>query len=164
MFTLETLKIFGLGFVMMSLSSTSLASSKNWSESDCLALNIYFEARSEPIEGQLSVALVTLNRVKSKDYPNSICEVVKQYKQFSWYWDGKSDRPTEQLAWHQSQSMAKYLISHFNEFDGAIEFMDVTNGSIWYYNPEIVIPYWHDDSMITTRRIGNHLFLKRRRM
>lgn len=44
----------------------------------CLASNIYFEARSEPIAGQIAVAEVTLNRVTSQDYPNNICEVVLQ--------------------------------------------------------------------------------------
>ena len=44
----------------------------------CMALNIFFEARSEPIQGQIAVAEVTLNRVASDDYPNTICEVVLQ--------------------------------------------------------------------------------------
>ena len=44
----------------------------------CLALNMYFEARSEPIAGQIAVAEVTLNRVASPHYPNTVCEVVLQ--------------------------------------------------------------------------------------
>ena len=44
----------------------------------CLALNIYFEARSEPIEGQIAIAEVTLNRVASTNYPNDVCSVVLQ--------------------------------------------------------------------------------------
>ena len=60
-----------------------------------MALNIFFEARSEPIQGQIAVAEVTLNRVASDDYPNTICEVVLQENsqgcQFSWWCDSKSD-------------------------------------------------------------------------
>ena len=80
----------------------------------CLALNVYFEARSEPIAGQLAVAEVTLNRVASQDYPNSICEVVLQENQngcsFSWWCDGKSDKPTERHAFQQSKALAKMMI------------------------------------------------------
>jgi spore germination cell wall hydrolase CwlJ-like protein len=44
----------------------------------CLALNIYHEARSEPRAGQIAVASVTLNRVKSKRFPGTVCDVVMQ--------------------------------------------------------------------------------------
>ena len=43
---------------------------------ECLAKNIYFEARNEPFVGQFAVALVTLNRVNDTDFPNTVCEVV----------------------------------------------------------------------------------------
>ena len=70
---------------------------------ECLARNIYFEARNEPFAGQFAVAMVTLNRVHDEQFPNSICEVVYQGLhwpsghpkrdrcQFSWYCDGKVD-------------------------------------------------------------------------
>ena len=65
----------------------------------CLALNIYFEARNQPTSGQIAVAEVTLNRVASRNYPNTVCGVVKQSNKngcaFSWYCDGKSDKPYE---------------------------------------------------------------------
>ena len=47
-------------------------------EVNCLALNIYHEARNQPFMGKLAVGFVTLNRVKSDNFPNTICEVVKQ--------------------------------------------------------------------------------------
>lgn len=53
-------------------------------EFECLVKNVYYEARGEPFKGQLAVALVTLNRVNSRLYPNTICEVVYQKYQFSW--------------------------------------------------------------------------------
>ena len=83
----------------------------------CLALNIYHEARNEPIDGQLMVAEVTINRVNSKRFPNSICAVVKQDKgkgkydcQFSWYCDGKTDKPKEKSAWIIAQLIANEVI------------------------------------------------------
>ena len=53
----------------------------------CLALNIYWEARNEPIETQIGVAAVTMNRVKDKEHPNSICEVVYKPGSFSWTYE-----------------------------------------------------------------------------
>ena len=53
-------------------------------ELDCLARNVYHESRGESREGKLAVALVTLNRMDSPKYPNSICQVVYQKNQFSW--------------------------------------------------------------------------------
>lgn len=90
----------------------------NYNEIYCLAANSYFEARGEPFDGKIAVAQVVMNRVKSKDYPNSVCEVItegphreswktrgkelpkeeRQYYpiknrcQFSWYCDGYSDK------------------------------------------------------------------------
>jgi len=57
-------------------------------EIKCLADNIYFEARNESVKGQVAVASVTKNRVKSKHYPNTICKVVWEHRQFSWTLDG----------------------------------------------------------------------------
>jgi spore germination cell wall hydrolase CwlJ-like protein len=53
-------------------------------EVECLALNIYHEARSESLAGQYAVADVTLNRVKDRRYPSSICGVVKQAVLSQW--------------------------------------------------------------------------------
>lgn len=53
-------------------------------EFNCLAANVYFESKGEPYQGQLAVALVTLNRVDDPRYPKSICNVVYQKHQFSW--------------------------------------------------------------------------------
>jgi spore germination cell wall hydrolase CwlJ-like protein len=50
----------------------------------CLTANLYFEARGEGVKGLKAVADVTLNRVKSKKYPSSVCKVVFQKSQFSW--------------------------------------------------------------------------------
>ena len=75
----------------------------------CLAKNIYFEARDQSTKGQIGVALVTINRVNSKHFPNTLCKVVHQGQinrygkmilhkcHFSWYCDGKSDTPKDKM-------------------------------------------------------------------
>jgi len=78
---------------------------------ECLAANIYHEARGEPLRGQLAVGVVTLNRVSDKRWPSTICGVVKDKHQFSWYWDNKSDIPERKAAWRQSLSLAKRLLA-----------------------------------------------------
>ena len=86
-------------------------------ETECLSKNIYFEARDQVTKGQIAVALVTINRVKSKRFPNTICKVVKQasYKNgkvvrnrchFSWFCDGKSDNPRNKRAWDNALDLS----------------------------------------------------------
>ena len=72
------------------------------SDIECLALNVYFEARGEPFVGKLAVAHVVLNRMRDRRFPASACMVVKQGGdrvrhncQFSWWCDGKSDVPKQ---------------------------------------------------------------------
>jgi spore germination cell wall hydrolase CwlJ-like protein len=57
----------------------------------CLSAAIYYEARNQPVDGQLAVAEVIMNRVQSDRYPDDACEVINQNKQFSYTHDGKSD-------------------------------------------------------------------------
>lgn len=66
------------------LSLSSLTLSAGDTEFDCLVRNVYYESKSEPRNGKLAVALVTLNRVDNPKYPSSICGVVYQKGQFSW--------------------------------------------------------------------------------
>jgi spore germination cell wall hydrolase CwlJ-like protein len=123
----------------------------------CLALNVYHEARSEPVVGQYAVAHVTINRVQSNRWPNDVCKVVKQgyHKgrhrcQFSWYCDGKSDKPYEELAW------AKSLIVADNVLSGRI--LDITYGAT-HYHARYVRPYW-SKKLLKTVAYGSHKFYK----
>ena len=76
----------------------------------CLALNVYHEARDQPLAGQIAVAQVVVNRVLHEDYPSSVCSVVKQKNQFSWLWDDIDDKPYEKEAWKFSQRVAKSVL------------------------------------------------------
>ncbi len=114
----------------------------------CLAIAIYFEARGEIEVGQAAVAHVVLNRVASARYPNDVCAVVKQKYQFSFYWDGKSDRPAEPRAYMQAMLVALAVV------DGEIP--DPTGGAT-HYHADYVAPNW---GFPVTARIGRHLFYK----
>ncbi|MES9970568.1 MAG: cell wall hydrolase [Candidatus Thiodiazotropha sp.] len=124
-------------------------------EIECLAQNIYFEARSESEQGQLAVGHVVMNRVAHKRYPNSICAVVKQggekrrYRcQFSWWCDGRSDQPVNQRAWRRSLELAKTIHAGQSE--------DPTDGALWYH-ADYVSPEW-SSILVLGKKIGQHLF------
>ena len=124
----------------------------------CLALNIYFEARSEPIQGQIAIAEVTLNRVASADYPNDICGVVLQENkdgcQFSWWCDGKSDYPKEHNSLRTSKALAELMIA-----EG--EYISVIGSEATHYHNDEVNPYWAD-KLHRIKRVGKHIFYKKK--
>ena len=125
----------------------------------CLALAIYFEARSEPIAGQLAVAQVIENRVVSRHYPDNICEVVMEgpvYKsghpkrnmcQFSFWCDGKPETINDNDAWQTALRIAK-----------SVKDIDVSEGATHYHSID-VSPAWRY-TMQTTVVIGRHIFYK----
>jgi hypothetical protein len=122
---------------------------------ECLALNIYHEARSEPDNGKLAVGHVVLNRALDPRFPGSLCEVVKQGGerplhacQFSWWCDGRSDRPRDGDAWEDSRLFADLI------FNGTIT--DPTGGALWYH-ADYVDPPWRD-TLVEGPKIGRHLF------
>ena len=116
----------------------------------CLAKNIYFEARNESRKGQMAIALVTLKRVADPRYPNTVCEVVYDSKQFSWYWDGLSDRPRNYASYQEVALLASAML------DSDTSVYDFTYGST-HYHADYVSPYW-SDYMILKARIDTHIF------
>lgn len=121
----------------------------------CLALNIYFEARGEPEEGQLAVAHVVLNRVADRRWPDNACAVIAQgwpedgaFCQFSWFCDGRSDIPRTGAAWRDANRLAKRVF-----WGGST---DPTGGAFWYH-ADYVSPWW---SKFLRRgpKIGHHIF------
>ena len=116
----------------------------------CLALAIYWEARSEPVLGQIAVAHVILNRVDSDKYPNNLCEVVYDHKQFSFFWDGKPDKPLEERHWEFSKLVANMVLKGL--------YLDVTKGST-HYHAEYVKPFW-SKGVKPLIVIGRHIFYR----
>ena len=116
----------------------------------CMAKNIYFEARNESLRGQMAIALVTLQRVKDPRYPNTVCGVVYDNKQFSWYSDGLSDYPRN----HRSYEDIAMLADAMLDTDTAV--YDFTYGST-HYHADYVSPYWNE-YMILKAKIDTHIF------
>ena len=126
---------------------------------DCLALNIYHEARGEPLEGKIAIAQVVMNRVGDPYFPAEVCDVVKQGGerprdrcQFSWWCDGLSDRPDDAGAWEDSKGLAGQILA------GGLD--DPTQGALWYH-ADHVTPAWQMD-MVRQGKIGRHIFYLRR--
>ena len=125
-------------------------------ELECLALTIYFEARGEPDEGKLAVGHVVMNRASHPKFPGEVCKVVRQGGakrfrcQFTWWCDGRSDRPRDWSAWQQSQALALKI------FQQAAP--DPTEGALWYH-ADYVRPSWQD-KLNPGPKIGRHIFYK----
>jgi spore germination cell wall hydrolase CwlJ-like protein len=139
---------------------------------ECLAENIYFEARNEPIEGMIAVAFVTMNRVYSKDFPNDICGVVKQKTmvesignkrvvcQFSWWCESKPKyistndilTKTDNVKYNEILRLA---ISFYANYE---RMYDPTEGAL-FYHADYVNPRWRNVQKVT--QIGRHIFYER---
>jgi len=118
-------------------------------EQDCLANAVYFEARSEPIEGQLAVAEVVLNRTQSGRYPGTICGVVTQPAQFSFVRRGNipsADRSSE--AWRRAVAVARIAKA------GASRLLP---RNVLWYHAEYVNPSW-GRRLDRNTKIGLHIF------
>lgn len=97
--------------IALSLSTAAVAGGcDDRKELQALALNIYHEARGESEEGMRMVGEVTINRVSSSLYPDTICDVVYQRGQFSWVSSKKNKKPKETEAWVTSLKIAKELL------------------------------------------------------
>jgi hypothetical protein len=126
---------------------------------DCLALNIYHEARGEPLDGQVAVAQVVMNRVGDAEFPDRVCEVVRDGGewplarcQFSWWCDGRIDRPDDLAAWTGSKDLARRILT------GSVG--DPTGGALWYHADHIT-PEWNMD-ILRQAKIGRHVFYGRK--
>ena len=116
----------------------------------CMAMNIYHESRGEVIEGQIAVAHVTVNRVNHKNWPDSICEVVYQDKQFSWTHQIKDPTPKNTKLWDQALIIARDIMIGNTT--------DPTNGAV-FYHANYVNPSWaKQDSLSVSKIIGVHIF------
>jgi spore germination cell wall hydrolase CwlJ-like protein len=160
-------------------------------ELKCMAENIYFEGRAEPMVGKIAIGKVVMNRIDSPLHPNTICEVVHEGPHreswktrgkdvpeadrkffpirnkcdFSWYCDGQKD-----IVWVsymdgtpiESNATAWRDSVNVALFVMTGELKDVTNGADHYYNYNISNPYWVG-AMTETAVIGNHRFMKENR-
>ena len=136
----------------------------------CLALNAYWEARDQDMKGMLAVSQVVMNRVESEYYPDTACEVVyqgptkpswkdpsvsypvKNRCQFSWYCDGKGDKPKDIKTYN------KLLDISYAILDKQMPFIDLTDGAL-FYHADYVTPGWAK-TKIKTVEIQDHIFYR----
>ena len=123
---------------------------------DCLTRNIYWESATEPFEGKVAVAQVTINRVESGRFAPDICGVVYQKNvvydkvicQFSWNCDGSSKtRPIYPAHWKESEEVAKKVLLE------GFRLPSVKNAL--YFHADYVNPRWGKPQVA---KFGRHIF------
>jgi|TARA_B110000495_G_C22927962_1_gene542367 spore germination cell wall hydrolase CwlJ-like protein len=146
---------------------------------ECLAMNMYHEARGQGIAGVLAVSFVVFNRVRDKRFPNTVCQVIQQgptresWKtrkvknlsptlrkyypirnrcQFSWWCDGRSDETKDTKLYARYLKIANGMIR--NEFS----LIDITDGAT-FYHADYVKPAWAK-TKYRTIEIGDHIFYR----
>ena len=124
------------------------------SELYCMAQNIYFEARNQSRAGMVAVAKVVMNRVNNPGWPDTVCDVVKQKMQFSWYWDGVHDIPNKKSkAWKQAVEVATEVMYGKVAADKRLD-------NALHYHADYVKPYWAKKKVMIAK-IDDHIFYGR---
>ena len=116
----------------------------------CMAKNIYHEAGSEPTLGKYAVAQVTINRMKSPMYKDTVCSVVFEPYQFSWAnYHGRRWTTPKGESWVEANRIARDVLENNKRIHGM--------GSALFYHATYVRPYWasRKDKLI---KIGLHIF------
>ena len=130
----------------------------------CLAMAIYFEARGEPMVGQVAVAQVIMTRVYDHRFPNKVCDVVKEGYYYSWdkskpirdkcqfsFWcDGKPEIVNDMVAWGFAIDIAEATMEGY--------LYDTTSGAT-HYHAHYVSPSW-SEKFTRTVRINDHIFYR----
>lgn len=147
------LALVALGFVIVQ-SITGQQISK---EVNCLTLNIYHEARGEPLAGKYAVARVTLNRVASRHYPDSICKVVYQKG-----WDSIRNRYVGAFSWTEVEKTPSLESKAWQTASKIAE--EVFNrqqphkvGEALFYHADHIRPSWARKKT-KVAKIGRHIF------
>lgn len=133
-----------------------ISAAENIKQLDCLTRNIYWESATEPFEGKVAVAQVTINRVESGRFAPDICGVVYQKNivydkvicQFSWFCDGSSKiRPIYPAHWKESEEVAKKVL-----LEG---FRLPSLKNALYFHADYVKPQWGKPQVA---KFGRHIF------
>ncbi len=120
-------------------------------QGQCLATAVYFESMGEPLEGQLAVANVVINRAKSGRYPTSWCGVVKQKAQFSFVRAGRFPRIDYGCdAWAKAQAIARIA---------ALNLTTALPQDVLWYHADYVAPRWRNN-LRRVEKIGAHIFYR----
>ena len=114
----------------------------------CMAVGVYYESRAESLEGQLAVAHVIMNRVRSGRFADSVCGVLTQRSQFSFVRGGVLPTPPNNPQWQTALSVAKIAMNE--EWDSQVP------GALFFHASR-VSPGWNRARI---GRIGNHIFYR----
>jgi spore germination cell wall hydrolase CwlJ-like protein len=134
-------------------------------EIGCLARNVYYESRGESLQGQMAVALVTLNRAESPMFPNTICGVVNERKkvakrgvvcQFSWRCESHTNPKKHIKQSHESYQAA---ITAILDYDSLTQTL-VTQDTLFFHATH-VRPFWRKVKQ-RLARIDNHIFYRQK--
>lgn len=119
-------------------------------EQECLAQAVYFESKGEPLEGQLAVAEVIINRSESGRFPSSLCGVVKQKSQFSFVRGGRiPPAPRSSEAWRKAVAIAH--IARNDMAESAVS-------EAMFFHANYVRPGWRGLTRMAS--VGNHIFYR----
>ena len=117
----------------------------------CLARTVYFEARGEPVAGQMAVASVVLARVASEEFPDTVCDVVTEARkpgrfrcQFTWWCDGRPDEPKSEKEYRQAKAVAMFAM-----------LLGPQPGGPTHFHAADMKPQWNMQQVAT---IGGHVF------
>ena len=145
---------------LTAFATTANAGQVNTKDLECLAKNIYHEARGESELGQQAVAHVVLNRVNSRRYPNTVCDVVYQVTihnktkrktpQFTWTLDGRSDKIRNMEVYKAILSLATLVLQRR---------VKTSIGKSVLYHTSAIAPKWSRSKKIKkAAEIGSHIF------
>jgi spore germination cell wall hydrolase CwlJ-like protein len=138
-----------------SLVAENEAAATRDEEHECLASAVYFEAKGEPLRGQLGVAQVILNRAGSGRFPASLCGVVKQRGQFSFVRGGRLPVvPRASSAWRKAVAIARIARDGL----AADAIAEASAGRALFFHARRVAPQWHGLTRVAS--IGNQVFFR----
>lgn len=112
---------------------------------------LYFEDALGSVECQEMIGHTIQNRVYSWKFPNKVKDVVWQPYQFSYTHDGKPEHMKMERSRKKLEEVAKSILGGYR--------VDTTEGSMYYYNPELANPPWKDSFEVVSK-CGKHVFLK----
>ena len=123
---------------------------------DCLTMAVYYEAASEPDQGQAAVAQVVLNRLRNPLFPKTVCGVVLQGSdlptgcQFTFTCDGSLGRLPSQTGWTRARHTAERALNGY---------VEKSVGEATHYHTVWVVPYWQP-TLVKLTQIGAHIFYR----
>jgi len=133
---------------LTALVQSHAAASADDSELECLATAVYFEAKGEPLAGQLAVARVIMNRAESGRFASTLCGVIKQPSQFSFVRRGSFPAVRNAVQWRSAVGVAQVAMKGLYQSPAP---------DALYFHAKRVSPNWGKRRIAA---VGNHIFYR----